>query len=325
MSTKLPATPNAGNNNGIGGRTPQAAATPSQAVLDLGVEIQRDVNGIEMGVLENGIPFLTQRGLVKLTGAPRSSIYDLTQEWEARFDDPILRKDRHSFIRECLAKGGYNERKLYIETKKDGSTHFAYPDVVCMAILEFYAFEVKSPAREATDNYRALASFGLQKYIYKSLHYKPIDKWKHHHERVSILQNAAPDGYWIVFNEITGLIVDLIVANLAVSSKTIPDISVGQVWAAYWDEFCLSEKYGIRIRCAHNYPEDFPQAACNPQAAWAYPDSALPEFRKWFRHTYLLTRYPRYILTKAKVLRGGKQEAEALASLYRPKALSSSV
>jgi hypothetical protein len=33
-------------------------ATHKQLVLDIGVQIQKDVNGIEMGVLENGIPFL---------------------------------------------------------------------------------------------------------------------------------------------------------------------------------------------------------------------------------------------------------------------------
>ena len=324
MSGNSAATPKSYLNKELGGKMAPPAATPKQAVLDLGVEVQRDVNGIEMGVLENGIPFLTQRGLVKLTGAPRSSIYDLTQEWEARFDDDVIRKDRHAFIRDRLLKSGYNERKLYIETVKDGSTHFAYPDIVCMAILEFYTFEVKSPAKDATDNYRGLAAFGLQKYIYDSLQYKPLDKWKHHHERVSILQNTAPDGHWIVFNELTGLIVDLISANLTVSNKTIPDISVGQCWATFWDEFCLSERYGVRVRCAHNYPSDFPQAASNPQSAWAYPDAALPEFRRWFRHTYLITRYPRYILTKAKVLRGGMDEAKALATLYAPKALSES-
>lgn len=43
-------------------------ATPHQLVLDIGVQIQADVNGIEMGVLENGIPYLTQNGLAKIAG-----------------------------------------------------------------------------------------------------------------------------------------------------------------------------------------------------------------------------------------------------------------
>ncbi|MFZ6778354.1 hypothetical protein ACO0LD_16130 [Undibacterium sp. Ji83W] len=39
-------------------------AIPKQIPLDLGIEVQKDINGIEMGVLENGIPYLTQRGLL---------------------------------------------------------------------------------------------------------------------------------------------------------------------------------------------------------------------------------------------------------------------
>ncbi len=301
---------------------PDRPATPSQAVLDLGIEVQRDVNGVEMGVLENGIPFLTQRGLAKITGAPRSVIYDITQEWEARHDDDVLRKDRFSFIRDYLSRNGYNEPKLYIETKKDGSTHFAYPDIVCMAIIEFYAFEARTPNKEAIENYRKLAAYGLQRFIYDALHYTPTDKWMHHHDRVSILQGSAPDGYWIVFNEVTGLIVDLINADLTVNNKTIPDISVGQVWAAKWEQDNLADEYGDRAKYPHHYPSYFPQAASNPQPAWAYPDNSLPVFRRWFRHEYLVTRFPRYILTKAKLLAGGKDEALAIGALYTPKTLS---
>ncbi len=316
-----PATLKASENKMLPAKSGAHPATPTQAVLDLCIEIQRDVNGVEMGVLENGIPFLTQRGLAKITGAPRSSIYDLTQEWEVRFDDDILKKDRFSFLREYLAKNSYTERKLYIETKKDGSTHFAYPDIVCMAIIEFYAFEAKTPNKEAIENYRRLAAYGLQKFIYDALHYTPTDKWQHHHDRVSILQNAAPDGYWIVFNEITGLIVDLITAGLTVNTKTIPDISVGQAWALAWEAEGHESRFGPRIRCAHNYPSYFPQAASNPQPAWAYPDQSLAEFRKWFRHENLVTKFPRYILTKAKLLAGGKDEALAIGGLYQPKAI----
>ncbi|MDX4034608.1 hypothetical protein QYO99_30065, partial [Pseudomonas aeruginosa] len=53
-----------------------------QMPLDLGVEVQRDVNGIEMGVLENGVPFLTQRGLALVVGIARSVLQTITQEWE---------------------------------------------------------------------------------------------------------------------------------------------------------------------------------------------------------------------------------------------------
>ncbi len=31
-------------------------ATQKQIPLDLGIEVQKDINGVEMGVLDNGIP-----------------------------------------------------------------------------------------------------------------------------------------------------------------------------------------------------------------------------------------------------------------------------
>ena len=322
VPSQQPATYKDNINMALGTKKASQPATPAQPILDLGIQVQRDVNGVEMGVFENGIPFLTQRGLAKLTGAPRSVIYDITKEWEVRFSEEVLRKDRFGFLRTYLSDKGYNEPKLYIETKKDGSAHFAYPDVVCMAILEFYAFEAKSPNPEATQNFRRLAAFGLQKFIYEALHYTPADKWLHHHDRVSLLQSSAPDGYWIVFIEITGLIVDLINADLTVNNKTIPDISVGQAWANYWTSQNLDEIYGSRVQYNHYYPPSFPQSGSNPQLAWAYLDASLPEFRRWFKHDYLVTRFPRYILTKARMLAGGKDEALAIGALYKPKTIA---
>jgi hypothetical protein len=61
-----------------------APATPKQGVLDLGVEVERVIAGVEMGVLENGMPYLTQRGLAEMSGAARSTIQELTQEWQEK-------------------------------------------------------------------------------------------------------------------------------------------------------------------------------------------------------------------------------------------------
>ena len=114
------------------------------------------------------------------------------------------------------------------------------------------------------------------------------------------------------------MVVDLITANLTVHNKTIRDISVGQHWDAYWEDSRFADKYGERIRFLHDYPPYYPQSQSNPQWPWAYPDTSLPEFRRWFRHEYLLTKFPRYILTKAGLLAGGRDEAAAIANLYRP-------
>ena len=72
----------------------------------------------------------------------------------------------------------------------------------------------------------------------------------------------------------------------------------------------------------HNYPSYYPQAESNPQTPWAYPDAALPQFRRWFRNEYLLTKFPPYILSKAKLLPGGKLEAEQIVALFDQKVIS---
>jgi len=295
-------------------------ASPRQGVLDIGIQIQKDVNGIEMGVLENGIPFLTQSGLSKISGAARSVIYDVTQEWAAHFDDEVVSKGRYSWFRQYLSERGFNERQLYIETKRDGQAHYAYPDIVCMAMIEYYAFEAQNKNPAAMENFRKLATYGLQKFIFDALNYTPADKWKYFHDRVSILTDSAPDGYFIIFHEVTGLISDLIAAGLPVNDRTIPDISVGKAWGGYWQAYNFDAKHGARIKYEHYYPEYYSQARSNPQEPWAYPDAALPEFRHWFKHDYLPTKYPKYILTKQNLL-GGQQKAMQIAGLYQPKQL----
>lgn len=296
-------------------------AGQGQMPLDLGVEVQGDVNGIEMGVLENGVPFLTQRGLALVVGIARSVLQTITQEWEDHYDDDVLGKDRISTIKQMLFQRGYTERKLFIETIKDGTPHYSYPDIVCMAILEYYAFETRSSNQVAVDNYRRFAAYGLQRFIYDALGYTPADKWKYHNDRVSILNNAAPAGHFTIFSEITGLAVDLINADLPVNDKTIPDISVGLAWGKYWRENELAAIHGERVEYEHNYPKYYPQAMSNPQRPYAYPDAALATFRNWFRAEYLPTKFPKYILTKAKVLRGGTEEAKAIAGMYAQPAL----
>lgn len=219
-----------------------------QLVLDLGVETQRDVNGIEMGVLENGVAYLTQRGLASLCGSGNNNISDLTKEWEENFESEVITKDRVSFLKAYLFERGYVEPRLYIEFKKDGVVNYAYPDIVCMSILEWYSFESKSKNEIALSNYRSLATYGIKKYIYDSLNYKPGDSWKYHNDRVSILQSSSPDGYFIIFQEVTGMIVDLINADLTVNHKTIPDISVGRIWSMFWDEVGGDKSFGPRLR-----------------------------------------------------------------------------
>ena len=317
-----PAPPKRNKNSKLAANSGVSPAPHKQLRLDLGIKVERDVAGVEMGVLDNGIPYLTQTGLAAMAGAARSTIFEITREWERRFEDPtIVPGTRIGFLKDYLFQHGYDESRLYIEILKDNSPHYAYPDVVCMAIIEFLAFEAQRTNGAALRNYRRLSGYGLQKFIYEALNYVPEDNWRHFNDRVSILKDRAPIGYFIVFNEVTGLAVDLINSGLTVNDKTIPDQSVGSHWGKYWSENDLNGRFGDRITWEHYYPDYYPQAASNPQTPWAYPDEALPLFRRWFRTTYLTTKFPAYILRKANVLKGGKQEAIEIAGLYDQKTI----
>ena len=316
--SRLPATPKALENKGKVGNEEQSPA-PYQMPLDLGIQVEKTVEGMEMGVLQNGIPYLTQRGLATMSGAARATIFEITQEWEETEGQAIPARGRMAFFKEYLFRNGYDEPRLFIEISKNGSPHYAYPDIVCMAFLEYFAFEAQRTNDTAVRNYRNLARFGLEQFIYRALDYQPVDPWALHNSRVSLLHDSVPAGYFSVFKESTGFIVDLINSGLTVNQHTIPDASVGTTWGPYWTKHELAEKFGERIPYDHYFPPEFPQSASNPQSAWAYPEAALPTFRRWFREVYLPTKYPSYILKKAKVLPGGRAEAQRLSEIYQPK------
>jgi hypothetical protein len=313
--------PLSNNVKGLTGKNALAVAAPRQGVLDLGVEVERVVGGIEMGVLENGLPYLTQRGLAEMSGASRKAIFDITQEWQEAQQTGIFPRGRMTFFRDYLSKTGFDEPKLYIEILKDSSPHYAYPDVVCTAVVEYFAFEAQITNETAVANFRNLARYGLQKFIYDALGYVPEDPWKLFNARVSLLKDSVPLGYFSIFKESTGLVVDLINAGLPVNQHTIPDGSVGGTWGRYWTNNNLAAKYGERIEYPHYYPPEYPQSASNPQRANAYPAKAWGAFQHWFRTVYLPTKYPVYILKKARLLPGGEGEARQLAAMYEPKAI----
>jgi hypothetical protein len=320
VARAMVATPLSSKSKALSTVSTRSPATPKQLPLDLGIEVERVVGGIEMGVLENGIPYLTQRGLAEMTGAARRSIQEITEEWQEAQATDVWR-GRMVFFREYLTKTGFDEPRLFIEIAKDGSPHYAYPDMVCMAMVEYFAFEAQRTNETAIANFRNLARYGLQKFIYDALGYIPEDPWKLFNARVSLLKDSVPVGYFSVFKESTGLVVDLINAGLPVNQHTIPDGSVGGTWGRYWTAENLAARYGDRIEYPHYYPVEYPQSASNPQKAWAYPNEAWAEFQHWFRTVYLPTKYPVYILKKASLLPGGEGEARQLAAMYEPKGI----
>lgn len=259
--------------------------TSDQGVLPLTIEKDREIQGIGMGVLSDGTPYLNQRGLAALCGVQNAHIGTISSQW-----NDLDQKPRVQTIKAILAKIGPTLYAPHIELIHKGVTHFCYPSDVCLAILEYYAFDAGvNVSDSARDNYRKLAGSKLKDLIYSQVGYDPSgsDRFRKWHERLELNYQSAPKGYFHVFNEAHTIIYELIVAGAEIGEKFVVDISIGQHWSRYWEESGLSEEYDVRRKYPHRYPDSHPQSKSNPQESWCYPIGALGDFRTWLQEEYL--------------------------------------
>lgn len=274
--------------------------TSTQGELNLQIQKQIEIDGVGMGVLNDGTAFLTRNGLARLCGVDGSRMTEMSASWDKTPAPPLTTK-----VRDMLQAKGIALKYPYIEiTQRSGFFH-AYPDVVCLAVLEYYAFDAATPTEEAKKNFRLLAGKALHDFIYTQVGYDPSNAipvvWQQFHDRVSLTYNSVPRGYFSVFREIADMIVTLGQAGLHIDSSFVPDGSVGKIWAAYWRENNLAAKYGEKKEWDHNYPLYFDQSKSNPQAAACYPEMALGEFKRWLREEYIEGgKFSNYINGKIK-------------------------
>jgi hypothetical protein len=272
---------------------------PAQLALNLEVAVEKEIDGIVMGVLMDGTPYLTLRGLARLCGVDHAAIVRITADWTL---NPL--KPREQKIRELVRIQGVDDSTAFVAVRRNGTINHIVLPAVCMAILEYYAFEARSESPEAANRYRTLARKGLAHFIYALVGYNPNGSpdiaWQQFHDRVTLAYHTVPVGYFSIFKELADIFVMLIRKGANLGPTFVPDISVGQLWSKYWTAESLEVLYGARIRYEHNFPDYFPQAAANPQHPYCYPDEALGEFRKWVREEYLPKRMPGYLLDKVK-------------------------
>jgi hypothetical protein len=278
----------------------QVSTFPESPVV-LRVEREVEIDGVGMGVLSDGTPYLTQRGLARMCSVDPMVIRRMALGWNLQELRP-----REAKIKENLQQLGPVPNEPYLKVLHDGVWHYAYPDIVCMAVLEYYAFDPNSPSREqASARYRILARKSFKDFIYTQLGYSPESavpiQWRQFHDRVMLVYGRVPAGYFCVFKEIADIIVTLIRHGAQIDHRFVPDISVGSAWARHWKSAGFDNRFGKRLTYDHNYPEYFPQASSNPQAAFCYPDAALGEFRHWIRQSYLPDKFPAYVDSKIRV------------------------
>lgn len=283
-------------NSTLVAKMPSKGADPRQGKLGFGIQKEAEIDGVGMGVLSDGTAFLTGRGLANLCGVSHRQIQGIAYEWVQDVPPPRAIK-----LREILATRDMYLEQPYVEIRRPGHAEFhAYPDVLCLAVLEYYAFDAGVNVKElAKQNFRRLAGQALREFIYRHVGYEPAtqhaDEWREFHDRVSLLANCVPAGHFSVFHAIADIMVALGQKGLHTGASFGPDISVGRLWSDHWTVIKGDSKFGPRLTYAHNYPAYFPQAASNPQLPWAYPDAAYAEFKRWVREDYIrggkLTRY----------------------------------
>lgn len=145
----------------------------------------------------------------------------------------------------------------------------------------------------------------------------PTDRiWAQFEERVSLVYDNVPIGYFCVFSQISDLFASLIMNGANFGTNIILDQSVGRCWGSRWTDFDLASKFGERAKFPHNYPRYFPQAWSNPQDAWCYPEDAIPTFKRWMREVYIPQKMPKYLQDQVRSSKLPAQIANnALAAL----------
>jgi hypothetical protein len=253
----------------------------------LPLEIEKDVDfgEIGMGVLSDGTPYLNQRGLAALCGVQNAHIGTISNQWNDGEDRPRIKA-----VKAILAKAGLSAVAAHIEIVHAGKIHYCYPAEICLAVLEYYAFDAGMNCKpEARDNFRLLAGSKLRDLIYSQVGYDPsgAKKFQKWHDRIALNYQSAPKGYFHVFNEAHTIVYEMIMAGAPVGEKIVVDISIGQHWSKYWCDNDLGSHFGQRVKYPHNYPDDHPQSKSNPQESWCYPLVALGAYREWLQEVYI--------------------------------------
>lgn len=258
---------------------------------------ESEVNGLPMGVLSDGTPYLTMRGLARVCGIDHSTLVKLASNWDEEKTRP-----RGQRILSLMRDQGYTGDNLYIVTQGEKGEVHAYSDAVCMAFLEYYAFEAETKNKEtAVTNYRILARSSFKVFIYKQCGYDPersrLESWQHYIDRIT-LNDRVPISHFSIFREMSVIIVNLINSGCKIDDRTVPDISVGQAWSKHWVASNLDKEFGERQKFPHEFPPDFRQSAGGTQDAWIYPMNALGEFRVWLYDFYVKEKFGNYLNRK---------------------------
>lgn len=293
---------------------PFASSLPEQLPLRIDTPPEGALQGIEMGVLPDGTAFLSQRGVASICGVQFSVISEFAQEFNLGQSTP-----RVAALRGHLEEAGWFQ-PISTPLQHQSRSIVAYPDKVVIAFLQYYAFNSRTPSRQAARALGLLANKSLRDLVYTALGFEPgvVRAQRAIVERA--LLNDVPEDAFSVFTETMELLTKLAREGVDVGPHTVPDISIGQRWADWWMERCLDRKYGPRRKHPHRYPSDHPQAAANDAIeAYVYPLQALGEFRLWLRTHYVGSHLSKYLDGKVSRKQLAPATAMKIAQALTPK------
>ena len=127
-----------------------------QANPEIAVTAYDEIDGVGMGLLSTGEPFLTQRGLATLSGVQNAHIGTISRDWETD-------KPRIAAIKTRL---GFRRIAAHRVLTHQGRRLFAYDMAVAHAVLDYYALDAGNHAQpEALRNRERFAGDGLKTHI----------------------------------------------------------------------------------------------------------------------------------------------------------------
>lgn len=258
---------------------------------------------IEVGVLADGTPFLSGRGLARACGISNSTLVG----W-GEMTPQLGESHRAGKMAHLLATYGYAGDRFFFRipdgTKFEGKANVsAYPYKVCMAFLDYYAFEANK--EEARNSLRILSEKQLPQFILEAIGQQPLKALppRSPAPRVSEpspfetrpLRDGIPVGYFTVAQLASEEKVRSLQTALNLDFLTASPSNIEKAWNRYWDIKKLWEHHGERFLMPHKEPVYLPQAK-----SYIYPTSALDDFKQWLNFRYIPERFPSYLQRKIK-------------------------
>ena len=160
-------------------------------------------DGVEMGVLIDGTPFLSGAGLAEMCDVTGAAISGWGQDVNS--GSRGWRK-----MTSLLRSHGFEGDQIFYVLESDPRKPNVYTEKVCLAFLEYYAYEAipeTNRTEKAKSLYRQFASKTFREFIYALVGYNQprltfsqytLSRITHHHD---VSSNPLPDGYFCLFDK----------------------------------------------------------------------------------------------------------------------------